>query len=76
MNNGVQELLNAYIAVDKVRRETNGNWSPQWEIHNKLNDLGFYIERDVSGESPRFRIEKRQGYWGNSKRWQGDVVVG
>jgi len=55
-----QQLLQDYVDADKNRIARNGSWGPQWDIHNKLNDLGYYIDR-TSGV---FRLEKRKGYWG------------
>jgi hypothetical protein len=68
----LHQLLQDYIAADKKRIETNGSWGPQWGIHNKLNDLGYYIERC---EEDDIHLEKRKGYWGNGKRWDGDRIT-
>jgi hypothetical protein len=61
----LHQLLQDYIAADKKRIENNGSWGPQWEIHNHLNDLGYYID-DSNGS---LRLEKRKGYWGKIQRW-------
>jgi hypothetical protein len=82
MNNSVlqelnpEELLQAYIAADKVRRENNGQWGPQWEISKRLNDLGYYVYYHHTDECnySQYHLEKRQGYWGNGKKWDGDVI--
>lgn len=63
-----QELLAAYIAADKERVVNNVSIRDQWGIHNKINELGYYIDNDN-------KLEKRQGYWGvPCKRWNGDVI--
>jgi hypothetical protein len=73
-----QELLEAYIAADKVRRENNGNWRVQHDIANRLGDLGYYVYYHHTEECnySQYRIEKHEGYWGDGKKWDGDVIVG
>ena len=71
-----QELLDAYIAADKARRANNGSWRTQCEISNKLNDLGYYVYYHYKNadDYSQYRLEKREGYWSNGKKWSGDVI--
>lgn len=72
-----EQLLQDYIAADGKRRETNGTWGHQWEINNKLNELGYYVYYHYknTGDYSQYYLEKRQGYWGSRKRWNNDRIV-